>query len=143
MKRTCKTCAAYEDHLQRCWRAKDDYCPDNKPACKHWILAAGKLSKAMCASLDKACEKHPVFLDVWPKTKDAETYLDTAEIHKLGIGKKDSNQLCSVLLSEVFEFLAEVARGDFDRAIEEAGDVMAVLYRTLNEAGKKEREEEQ
>ena len=51
-------------------------------------------------------------------------------------GKKESTQLHSILFSEVFEFLAEVARGDFDRALEEAGDVMAVLYRALNGEGR-------
>lgn len=141
MKRTCKTCAAYEGYLQRCWRAKDDYCPDNKPACEHWILAAGKLTKAMCASLDKACEKHPVFLDAWPKAEDAEDYASYARIWKEAIANKDRGQLRDVLYSEVNEFLAEVARGDFDRALEEAGDVVAVLYRALNEDGKKEQED--
>lgn len=147
MKRTCKTCVYY-DTYGNCWNPKETpLCLDlpqprksNDPACAVWVLAPGKLTTAFRASLDKAREKHPVFLDAWPKAEDAETYLDTAEIHKLGIGKKDSTQLHSILFSEVFEFLAEVARGDFDRALEEAGDVMAVLYRTLNGDGQKKEE---
>lgn len=138
MNATCKSCE-HRDRCGRCWKAKvpnNSDCPENKPACEHWMLAAEELNEAMKASLFKARRKHPVFLDAWPKAEDAETYLDTAEIHKLGIGKEDSHQLCSVLLSEVFEFLAEVARGDLDRAIDEAGDVLAVIYRVLNGEGK-------
>lgn len=141
MKRTCKTCAAYDDLRQWCWMVDDAYCPDNKPACEHWILAAGKLTKAFRASLDKAREKHPVFLDVWPKAKDAEDYASYARFWK--DFKNGADRLQAILYSEVNEFIAEVARGDFDRALEEAGDIMAVLYRALNEAGKNEQEEEQ
>lgn len=106
-------------------------------ACESFELHLGKLDEAFETSLEKACRKHPVFLDVWPKAEDAESYLDTAEIHKLDIGRKESTQLHSILFSEVFEFLAEVARGDFDRALEEAGDIMAVLYRALNSKGRR------
>lgn len=101
-------------------------------ACESFELHLGKLDEAFETSLEKAREKHPVFLDAWPKAEDAEAYLDTAEIHKLEIGKKESTQLHSILFSEVFEFLAEIAKGDFARALEEAGDVMAVMYRALN-----------
>lgn len=110
-------------------------------ACESFELHLGKLDEAFETSLEKACRKHPVFLDAWPKAEDAETYLDTAEIHKLDIGKKESTQLHSILVSEVFEFLAEIARGDFDRALEEAGDVVAVLYRALNGDWKEVRNE--
>lgn len=142
--KTCKTCAHY-DCVGNCLCTDDD-CPFNAymirrereaPACPAWKLDRHAFKSAFLDSLRKASEKHPVFLDVWPKAEDAETYLDTAEIHKLGIGKKDSDQLHSILFSEVFEFLAEIARGDFDRALEEAGDVMAVLYRALNGDGQK------
>lgn len=140
MKRTCKTCASRDDYIQQCWRAEDD-CPDNKPACEYWILSAGKLIKYMCASLDKAREKPPEFLDVWPKAEDAEHYETCAKYLKEEIAHKEVDQLRTVLYSEVNEFIAEVARGDLDRALEEAGDIMAVLYRTLNGDGKNEREE--
>lgn len=144
MKRICANCAHANHSLM------SNYIMCNKKhelrrsicqACKKRELSVEFLNDAFAKSLDKAREKHTVFLDAWPKAEDAETYLDTAEIHKLDIGKKESTQLHSILLSEVFEFLAEVARGDLDRAIEEAGDVMVVLYRALNgEWQKKESE---
>lgn len=145
MKRTCKTCDHY-DCVGNCL-CTDYNCPfrtyavkreREAPACPAWKLDRHAFKSAFLDSLRKAREKHPVFLDVWPKAEDAEAYLDTAEIHKLDIGKKESTQLHSILFSEVFEFLAEVARGDLDRAIEEAGDVVAVLYRALNGDGKQE-----
>ena len=143
MKRTCKTCAEH-DRYQRCLlpttTAKDCYRPDDQPACEHWNLAVEELTEAMCASVDKAREKHPVFLDVWPEPKDADINLSMSLAFKRKINKKNNYQLASVLCSEVFEFLAEVARGDFDRALKEAGDVMAVLYRTLNGDGQKKQE---
>lgn len=140
---TCKTCAAYDDHLQGCWRAKDD-CPDNKPACEYWILSAGKLMTAFRASLDKAREKHPEFIDLGQRYSDhsIEYFQDKAESLKGALERSDC-QLRTLLVAEVYAFLFEFARGDFDRALEEAGDVMAVLYRALNEAGKKEQEDKE
>ncbi len=77
MKRTCKTCAE-RDRYRRCLlpttTAKDCYRPDDYPACEQWNLAFEDLTEAMCASVDKAREKHPVLLDVWPEPGDAEDY---------------------------------------------------------------------
>lgn len=109
-------------------------------ACESFDLHLGKLDEAFETSLEKACRKHPVFLDVWPKAEDAEDYASYARIWKKEIANKDRCQLRDVLYSEVNEFLAEVARGDFDRALEEAGDIMAVLYRALSEDGQKKEE---
>lgn len=145
MKRTCETCThfceSFVEGQYRCFRTTPAVSRAwDSPACEHYELSKSDLDMAFDNSLAKARGKHPVFLDAWPNAEDAETYLDTAEIHKLGIGKEDSHQLCSVLLSEVFEFLAEVARGDFDRALEEAGDVMSVMYRAINGDGKEVRQ---
>lgn len=145
MKRTCKTCDHF-DCVGNCL-CTDYNCPfkahaihreREAPACPAWKLDRHAFKSAFLDSLRKARTKHPVFLDAWPKAEDAEAYLDTAEIHKLDIGKKESTQLHSILFSEVFEFLAEVARGDFNAALAEAGDVVAVLYRALNGDGQKE-----
>ena len=141
MKRTCETCKhfcqSFIEGQYRCFRTTPAVSREwDSPACEHYELSKSDLEMAFDNSLAKARAKHPVFLDAWPKAEDAEAYLDTAEIHKLDIGKKESTQLHSILFSEVFEFLAEVARGDLDRAIEEAGDVMAVLYRALNGEGR-------
>lgn len=139
--KTCETCGYFDPSLQVCElksKCKWHCILAADKACDDWTLGYEALLGKASESLKKAREKHPVFLDAWPKAEDAETYLDTAEIHKLDIGKKKSTQLHSILFSEVFEFLAEIARGDFDRALEEAGDVIAVLYRALNGECKKE-----
>lgn len=143
MRKTCKTCG-HRDELGRCWKSKvpnESVCPENKPACEHWNLAFEDLTSAMYASVDKAREKHPVLLDVWPEPGDAEDYAAYAKAWKQQIARKGYDQLMAVLFSEVNEFLAEVARGDFDRALEEAGDVIAVLYRALNGEGKEGHDE--
>lgn len=142
MKRTCKTCE-HRDRFGRCWKAKvsnNSDCPDNKPACEHWMMAAEELNEAMKASLFKARRKHPVLLDVWPKPVEAEHYETCAKYLKEEIAHKEVDQLRTVIYSEVNEFIAEVARGDLDRAIDEAGDVLAVIYRVLNGEGLKKQE---
>ena len=143
MKRTCKTCAERDSYwwcLLPTNTDKDCHRPDDTPACEHWHLSFEELTEAMCASVDKAREKHPVFLDVWPKPVEAEVYKTDAKFWKKEIARKEFDQLRSVLFSKVNEFLAEVARGDLDRAIDEAGDIMAVIYRTLNGDGQKQEE---
>ena len=146
MKHSCKTCDHFDDY-GNCWKGAP-FCLDIPhprksvdPACSAWVLKPGTLTTAFRASLDKAREKHPVFLDAWPEAEDAEAHLAAAKMWKEAIANKDSGQLRAVLYSEVEEFLAEVARGDFDRAISEAGDVVAVLYRALDEACKEEQED--
>lgn len=143
MKKTCKTCAE-RDNYRWCLLPtntdKDCHRPDDTPACEHWHLSFEELTEAMCASVDKARRKHPVLLDVWPEPKDAEGYEVWAKTWKQQIANKDRGQLRDVLYSEVNEFLVEVARGNFDRALEEAGDIMAVLYRALNGDGQGQEE---
>ena len=137
-----KTCGQCKHQLfNRCLLKKREGLSMDSEACASFELELYELDKVFEKSIAKARAKHPVFLDAWPKAEDAEAYLDTAEIHKLDIGKKENTQLHSILLSEVFEFLAEVARGDFGRALEEAGDVIAVLYRALNGEVKEVRDE--
>ena len=143
MKRTCKTCDHF-DCVGNCL-CTDYNCPfkahaihreREAPACPAWKLDRHAFKSAFLDSLRKARTKHPVLLDVWPKAEDAFIYALGAKIWKRMIAKKTSFQLQAVLYSEVEEFLAEVARGDFERALEEAGDVVAVLYRALNGEGR-------
>lgn len=145
MKRTCNTCDHY-DCVGHCL-CTDIFCPfkghavyreREAPACPAWKLDRHAWKSAFLDSLAKARTKHPEFIDAWPKAEDAEDYASYARIWKKEIANKDRCQLRDVLYSEVNEFLAEVARGDLDRALEEAGDVMAVLYRALNGDGQKE-----
>lgn len=146
MKRICANCA-HANHARM-----SNYIICNKKhelrraicqACKKWELSVELLNDAFAKSLDKARAKHPVFLDVWPEAEDAEDYASYARIWKEAIANKDRGQLRDILYSEVNEFLVEVARGDLDRAVSEAGDLIAVVYRALNgEWQKKEKDHE-
>lgn len=106
-------------------------------ACESFELHLGKLDEAFRASLDKAREKHPKFIDLGQRYSDysIEYFQDKKESLK-GALKSSDCQLRTLLVAEVYAFLFEIARGDFDRALEEAGDIMAVLYRALNGDGK-------
>lgn len=141
MKRTCETCKhfceSFVEGQYRCFRTTPAVSSSwDSPACEHYELSKSDFANVFGDSLAKARAKHPVFLDVWPDPKDAEHYKTCAKYLKEEIAHKEVDQLRTVLYSEVNEFLAEVARGDFDRALEEAGDVIAVLYRALNGEGK-------
>ncbi len=146
MKKTCRTCEhacpALLTGMVHCNRTKETRKEEARACSKH-TFDTDKLVFAFYSSLRKARDKHPEFIDAWPKAEDAEDYASYARIWKKEIANKDRCQLRDVLYFEVNEFLAEVARGDFDRALEEAGDIMAVLYRALNEDGKEELEDKQ
>lgn len=98
------------------------------PACATFELDPDALMDAARTSIDKAHERHPDFAYVLRAA--AENYADKAA------DLKPDSTLHAVLLAECYEFLAEMARGDFDRAKQEAGDVIAVLYRALNGEGR-------
>ena len=139
MKKTCNSCIFYDGRLRVCdsepginAHEKDD------PSCGKWRLDGERLMEAANNSLRKAREKHPVFLYAWPEAEDAEVYEASAKMWKKVIVHKEFDQLRSVIYSEVNEFLVEVARGDFNAALSEAGDVVAILYRALNNEGKQE-----
>lgn len=123
MKRTCETCAL---------GCTAPFAYTNHPACENYELDSMDFNDAFEESLAKAREKHPDFVPS-PGPELAESFAKDAKWHADAVPC-----LRNVLLSEVYEFLAEVANGDFDRALEEAGDVVAVLYRALNGEGKQE-----
>ena len=150
MTHTCETCkhafSSFFDGKLKCYREENHKgmvipVKGAKPACEHYELARSALGHAFDASLAKARKKHPVFLDVLPTQEDGDVYRDVAKGFKKIIADKTSTQLYAILCSEVLDFLAEVAKGDFARALEEAGDVMAVMYRALNGDGKEVRHE--
>lgn len=113
------------------------------PACGKLRLDVERLMEAANNSLHKAREKHPDFVPL-PGPECASMYATRALFAKNDIESRVATgygELPAVLFSEVYEFLAEVANGDFDRDLEEAGDVVAVLYRALNNEGKKKEED--
>lgn len=132
MKRTCETCAFLNNGecIRNFMHPKSARPSD--PACKDHVLSMLEFKWALTDSLYKAREKHPDFVPM-PTPDLAEGFAVDARWHAEAVPC-----LRNVLLSEVQEFLAEVAKGDFDRALEEAGDVMAVMYRALNGEYKKE-----
>lgn len=148
MKRTCKTCDHY-DYFGNCL-CTDDNCPFNAyavrrereaPACPAWKLDRHAFKSAFLDSLRRAREKHPEFIDLGQRYSDhsIEYFQDKAESLKGALERSDC-QLRTLLVAEVYAFLFEFARGNLDRAIEEAGDVVAVLYRALNGDGQKKEE---
>ena len=141
--KTCKTCGYFDDGLQVCeLKSKDKWhcvLADDK-ACDDWTLGYEALLGKASESLKKAREKHPDFVPPLSPSI-ASTFAICANAAKRNLeehGTLDDDALSVVLFSEVYEFLVEVARGDFDRALEEAGDVIAVMYRALNGECKKE-----
>ena len=123
MKRTCKTCAS---------GCTAPFAYTNHPACENYELDSIDFNDAFEESLAKAREKHPGFVPL-PTPDLAEGFAVDARWHAEAVPC-----LRNVLLSEVYEFIAEVAKGNFYRALEEAGDVMAVMFRALTGDGKKE-----
>lgn len=85
---------------------------------------------ALCEGhLRHAREKHPFFADCTSSYLNAEGFECHALAHKNELA--DDPSVENVLLSEVYEFLAELKRGDMARAREEAADVVAVLRRAI------------
>lgn len=81
--------------------------------------------------LKHAREKHPEFVEqVSPWGAEDDWYDELALKRKqLSIEKPSVEH---VLMSEVYEFLAEAKRGNMERAQEEAADVVAVLKRVVD-----------
>ena len=134
MKRICANCAhanhALMSNYIRC-NKKHELRRSICQACKKWELPVELLNDAFAKSLDKARAKHPDFcLNLADEDEQTCRYL--AENWKKG------NSIRAVLMSEANEFLCELARGDLDRAVSEAGDLIAVVYRALNNEGKQE-----
>lgn len=91
--------------------------------------------------LKHAREKHPFFADRIGPVDDSDAFYfgSLAEITKKRIKTEPSLEI--VLMGEVHEFLAEMARGDLSRAREEAADIVAVLLRALSGDIKQEEKE--
>lgn len=79
--------------------------------------------------IEHAREKHPKFAEI---ASFYNTYVldNLAQSHRLIVLEK-AQTVHMILLSEVYEFLAELKRGNYDRAREEAADIVAVLWRAL------------
>lgn len=75
--------------------------------------------------------KHPQFAKriLTRSTELANEYL--AGFHKKMITQDDFYALEDILMSELHEFLVEAHRGNRERAIEEACDIFAVLFRYI------------
>lgn len=76
--------------------------------------------------------QHPKFADRF--TGEFQRFAEDAEEMRKIILFQESEgsvSVSAILLEEVYEFLAEVAAGNLEKAKAEAGDVAAVLYRTI------------
>ncbi len=139
----CETC---KYRTPRGWCVRNEaYVSDGEGAWRElWKLALDALGRAAWDSVEKARAKHPAFVPVVHGERVAAYHAEVAEVAKREIARHDRTGECrelalaAVLAAECHEFLAELARGDFGRALEEAGDVIAVLYRALNGEGRAE-----
>ena len=82
--------------------------------------------KAVSAHINHARDKHEFFCDSVGSTHN---YSRLALELKVVIAQ--SPTLENVLVAELCEFMDEAQRGNYERAYEEACDVVAVLYRYL------------
>lgn len=145
MKRTCETCMhfceSFVEGQYRCFRITPAVSRAwDSPACEHYELSKTDFVMAFDGSLIKAREKHPGFVPVpqewWKLDALARYYGESARTGRRDVAEGDAAfKLGDVLLCEVYEFLEAFFAGDFTRALEEAGDVAAVLYRALNGEG--------
>lgn len=138
--KTCETCGYFDPSLQVCElksKGKWHCVLAADKACDDWTLGYEALLGKASESLKKAREKHPDFVPVPTGDKKSATYRALAQDERR-VQRCFGETLAEVLREEIYEFLAEVAAGDFNRAIEEAGDVIAVMYRALNGEYKKE-----
>lgn len=139
MVRTCKTCISciapsYLNGEHRCQKSFDGENPPTTPetpACRDWVLSEGQIYLAFERSLQKARREHPTFCPVLTGDSAEATYRHAAEEQRIW-QREDTITLRAVILEEVYEFLAEIAAGNLEAAISEAGDLLAVMYRALN-----------
>ncbi|MGN0886098.1 MAG: hypothetical protein ACI4RT_03780 [Candidatus Spyradenecus sp.] len=97
------------------------------------------------------CEAHISLSMAWSPTFANKLTHYPADVYALnGFRRKETAKQevldgkCAVdhlLHAEVYKFLAELARGDLDRAWQEAADVVAVLWRALEMLEAKTKEE--
>lgn len=88
---------------------------------------------AIDAHIEHAENKHPHFADVIDNNSVRScNYLDEAMRYKREISRYTKVAIHDILLSEVYEFLAELEEKDLSRAKEEACDIAAVLYRAID-----------
>lgn len=114
-------------------------------ACESFELHLGKLDEAFEASLAKARKKHPDFVSI-PAGSRAHAIATSAGNMAKQIKadlERESTAQCYVdcqlemaLKGELYEFLEAFHNGDFNTALAEAGDIIAVLYRALNGEGR-------
>ena len=151
MKRTCETCKhscpAFVDGTLKCFRYPSGAPRDaGTEACKHYEFAPTFLEFAAKDSLAKARKKHPDFVAI-PAGERAHAIGtaagNMAKQIKADLARESTAQcyvdcqLEMALKGELYEFLEAFHHGDFNTALAEAGDVIAVLYRALNGEGRR------
>lgn len=140
--KTCETCGYFDPGLQVCElksKGKWHCVLAADKACDDWTMGYEALLGKVSESLKKAREKHPDFVPL-PPFHWGNQLLYEARQYKWKV-QDGKGELQEVLLSECYEFMSALAVGDFRHALEEAGDVIAVLYRALNGECKEVRHE--
>lgn len=82
-----------------------------------------------------ACEKHPKFVDVLFKDWNVADAASTLEVFRRYLSeteKRGDSSSDDVLLCETYEAMEAYARGDYQSAIREVYDIMAVCLRMID-----------
>ena len=118
----------------------------NDVACKRWRLKEGCLRYICEQAVEKARKKHPKFITLPDASREhavATAAGNMARQIKADLERASTAncyrdcQLEMVLKGELYEFLEAFHHGDFEHAMEEAADVVAVLFRALNGEGRR------
>lgn len=129
-KKHCRSCRYYDPKDKCCYLLGYRDIPFEQ-TCDRWIYNTDRFCDIINAHVRNAMRKHPTFVKhTGPWTVAEPNYTERALFYKEQLLK--DNCLLNCLLSEVYEFLDEVNRGDFVRAEQEAADIVAVLIRVLN-----------
>lgn len=100
---------------------------------------------AQCeAHLEHAKNSHPMFVETIDNNAIRRAnYGNFAKIAEFDCEHSIKTSLHDVLIEEVYEFLYEVSKGHLHRAKEEAADIVAVLFRAIDEWMEGDEEEEE
>lgn len=114
-----------------------DFVGSTFPACNHWTLSDDAIKRLVGDGLSRS--RKGAFVQC-PNEADAYRYEMAAiyynHLRESMEGKLDP--LVYALLSKVFAFVGNVSRGNFDESMSNAGDIAAILVRSLNREWEKE-----
>lgn len=154
--RTCghcnHSCHSNAVGMMICLRDKDRVPRKfTEPACEHFELSLESLEMALEDALCKSRKERPNFVPPPQEQRrarlyalDARTCRGYIEEGLKEVPSEDENTggyrfdlLRNILFAAAYDFLVEISTGDFNQSLKKAGEITAILYRTLNGDGEK------